>query len=283
MLMQKPEKVLHWMARWSEIKTAKRSGSFEIAFLLQTVSVHLSGPSHRYPIILSNLEKLIARNVCLAFKQTVCGFDLLRANGKSYVCDVNGFSFVKNSAKYYDDSAKIMGNMILRALAPQLRIPWSIPFQLDDPPIVETTFGKMMELCCAIAIIRHSDRTPKQKMKMEVKDKRFFDIFEKNGGYKSGHVKLKRPRQLQEILDIARSLLTEFESSDSNEIKEDRGKLDQLKSILEMYGHFSGINRKIQLKYQQKESHKEPSLVLIMKWWAQLSFPKMTEYTKSVN
>jgi hypothetical protein len=37
-----------------------------------------------------------------------------RANGKSYVCDVNGFSFVKNSHKYYDDCAKILGNMILR-------------------------------------------------------------------------------------------------------------------------------------------------------------------------
>ena len=83
------------------------------------------------------MEKLIARNVCLAFKQTVCGFDLLRANGKSYVCDVNGFSFVKNSMKYYDDSAKIMGNMILRALAPQLRIPWSIPFQLGRLSVID--------------------------------------------------------------------------------------------------------------------------------------------------
>lgn len=60
------------------------------------------------------------------------------------MCDVNGFSFVKNSNKYYDDCAKILGNMILRELAPTLHIPWSVPFQLDDPPIVPTTFGKML-------------------------------------------------------------------------------------------------------------------------------------------
>ena len=56
------------------------------------------------------------------------------------------FSFVKNSSKYYDDSAKILGNMILRELSPQLQIPWNMPYQLDDPPIVPTTVGKMMEL-----------------------------------------------------------------------------------------------------------------------------------------
>ena len=50
-----------------------------------------------------------------------------------------------------------------------------------------------------------------------------------------------------------------------------------------MYGHFSGINRKVQLKYQAKgksksstsspeeESNKDPSLLLILKWGGELT------------
>ncbi|XP_014481289.1 PREDICTED: inositol hexakisphosphate and diphosphoinositol-pentakisphosphate kinase 2 isoform X5 [Dinoponera quadriceps] len=244
------------------------------------------GKEIRYPVILSNAEKLISRKVCLAFKQTVCGFDLLRANGQSFVCDVNGFSFVKNSNKYYDDCAKILGNMILRELAPTLHIPWSVPFQLDDPPIVPTTFGKMMELRCVVAVIRHGDRTPKQKMKVEVRHPKFFEIFAKYDGYKHGHVKLKRPKQLQEILDTARSLLSEIQHRAAGpELEEKQGKLEQLKSVLEMYGHFSGINRKVQMKYQPRGRPRgsssddgndlnrlgEPSLVLILKWGGELT------------
>ena len=41
-----------------------------------------------------------------------------------------------------------------------------------------------MELRCVLAVIRHGDRTPKQKIKMGVTDKRFFELFEKEGGYK---------------------------------------------------------------------------------------------------
>ncbi|KAH9518094.1 Inositol hexakisphosphate and diphosphoinositol-pentakisphosphate kinase 2, variant 2 [Dermatophagoides farinae] len=209
------------------------------------------GKEVRYPVMLSNAEKLIARKVCLAFKQTVCGFDLLRANGISYVCDVNGFSFVKNSMKYYDDASKLLGNMILRILAPQLHIPWSIPFQLDDPPIMPTTFGKMMELRCVVGVIRHGDRTPKTE--------------NENG----------------KILDVARYLLSEIDQNHDPEIEENRSKLEQLKSVLEMYGHFSGINRKVQLKYQPKgrprrssseeDLPREPSLLCIVKWGGELT------------
>ncbi|XP_060768002.1 inositol hexakisphosphate and diphosphoinositol-pentakisphosphate kinase 2 isoform X3 [Neoarius graeffei] len=241
------------------------------------------GKEIRYPVMLTAMEKLVARKVCLAFKQTVCGFDLLRANGHSYVCDVNGFSFVKNSMKYYDDCAKILGNIVMRELAPQFHIPWSIPTEAEDIPIVPTTSGTMMELRCVIAVIRHGDRTPKQKMKMEVRNPMFFELFEKYGGYKTGKLKLKKPKQLQEVLDISRLLLADLGQYSDCEIEEKKSKLEQLKTVLEMYGHFSGINRKVQLTYlphwQPKTSSEEeadtrnecPSLLLVLKWGGELT------------
>ncbi|XP_055285766.1 inositol hexakisphosphate and diphosphoinositol-pentakisphosphate kinase 2 isoform X12 [Moschus berezovskii] len=240
------------------------------------------GKEVRYPVILNAREKLIAWKVCLAFKQTVCGFDLLRANGQSYVCDVNGFSFVKNSMKYYDDCAKILGNIVMRELAPQFHIPWSIPLEAEDIPIVPTTSGTMMELRCVIAVIRHGDRTPKQKMKMEVRHQKFFDLFEKCDGYKSGKLKLKKPKQLQAMLDITRQLLMELGQNNDSEIEENKSKLEQLKTVLEMYGHFSGINRKVQLTYlphgcpktsseEEDSRREEPSLLLVLKWGGELT------------
>lgn len=200
------------------------------------------------------------------------------------MCDVNGFSFVKNSNKYYDDTSKILGNMILRNLAPKLNLPWAIPFQLDDPPVVPTTIGKMMELRCVTAIIRHGDRTPKQKMKVEVRHPKFFEIFEKYDGYKKLSIKLKKPKQLQEVLDIARYLLNEIQVNKGvdKELEEKQGKLEQLKTVLEMYGHFSGINRKVQMKYQPNGKPKESSgdenpaaqsasLMLIVKYGGELT------------
>lgn len=67
------------------------------------------GKELRYPVILSWIEKDIAFKIYHAFKQTVCGFDILRTHdGRNLVCDVNGWSFVKKSRKYYDDCAALL-------------------------------------------------------------------------------------------------------------------------------------------------------------------------------
>ena len=136
---------------------------------------------------------------------------------------------------------------------------------------------------CVLAVIRHGDRTPKQKMKMEVMHPKFFEVFKKYDGQKFGHVKLKKPQQLQEILDISRELLETLSSgnSESEMIEEKKSKLVQIKTVLEMYGHFSGINRKVQLKYQPKgrprnsssedNVPREASLLLILKWGGELT------------
>ena len=53
------------------------------------------------------------------------------------------------------------------------------------------------ELRCVVGIIRHGDRTPKQKMKMVVTHQKFFTLFEELNGFKTGKVKLKKPKLLQ--------------------------------------------------------------------------------------
>ena len=77
-----------------------------------------------------------------------------------------------------------------------------------------------------VAIIRHGDRTPKQKLKMEVSDESFINIFQQYKGMAKGKIKLKKPRDMQKVLDTTRALL------EKENIKESRSKLEQLKTVL---------------------------------------------------
>ena len=261
-----------------------------------------NGKEVRYPVLLSPEEKEIARRVCIAFGQNVCGFDLLRAKGKSYVCDVNGWSFVKDSKKFVEDAALCLRAMILKAVRPDHvniksaeqeresiitgRSSINEEYEDHEDGTVPSPSGggsknnnnsalasKPEELRAVLAVIRHGDRTPKQKMKLRVHQKPLLDLLAqctKNNTRKQA--KLKTPERLQELLNICRSIWGQVKKESEailgdteNDLNlaamqgnaEDKKKIEakenldgwrQVIAILEEGGHFSGINRKAQLK-----------------------------------
>lgn len=155
--------------------------------------------------------------------------------------------------------------------------PWEtvFPSGTDNSPILpianhrkSIALSPEMELKTVVAVIRHGDRTPKQKMKMFVSHQDFLDIFTRYKGFDKGKIKLKKPRELQEVLDVSRKRLSEL--SDEGNLEE-RKKLEQLRSVLEMNGLFSGINRKVQMKLMSKKHENVQKLLLIVKWGGELT------------
>ncbi|GFZ19158.1 phosphoglycerate mutase-like family protein [Actinidia rufa] len=167
---------------------------------------------------------------------------------------------------YYDDAACVMRKMFLDAKAPHLSstIPPILPWKINEPVQpsegltrqgsgIIGTFGQSEELRCVITVIRHGDRTPKQKVKLKVTEEKLLNLMlTYNGGRPRSETKLKSVVQLQDLLDATRILVPRSrpgrESDSEAEDIEHAEKLRQVKAVLEEGGHFSGIYRKVQLK-----------------------------------
>lgn len=90
-----------------------------------------NGKEVRYVTSLTKEEAAMASRIAEGFGQRICGFDLLRVGEKSYVIDVNGWSFVKDNNDYYDKCATILKSMFVRE-----KIRWeskSAISETDDP------------------------------------------------------------------------------------------------------------------------------------------------------
>ena len=239
-----------------------------------------AGLEVRYPVILKPKEKAISRDITTAFQQTVCGFDLLRVQGKSYVCDVNGWSFVKKNRKYYDDCSRILCETMLQALRPEYHstlsttqplllkmktrlesaLPGPVareaspasgsatpptPSRDPSPALKEADDDK--ELVCVISVIRHGDRTPKQKMKLRVWDPRYLDYYHEHSPSAKKNLKLKSRAHLLEFLDVTKNILAEGRSRWYGNNDEMFVKLQRVRDVLEQH-EITGVNRKMQMK-----------------------------------
>jgi len=379
------------------------------------------GKEVRFPVILTLREKEIARRIVLVFKQQVCGFDILRIQEGdslvSYVCDVNGWSFVKNSRKYYDDCAQILTEHMLAALKPKSKVSFSalapllatmedpfdnvhsggksnkkkkekkkgmhhrgpsrgqsiadrvklmlmgengaeedddgvkdeendkvsdlqqrledrsdgsngnsvglgdtyeepidyitnpvrnIPDQLATEPASSASIvpsgnssladpddfsqsGKengagvattthQEELRCVITIIRHGDRTPKQKLKGKMDGEHFLEYFHNHTKKVKKDLKVKAKKNMVEFLETVKAVISDMES-DSKKNRDALYKARHIRDILQRW-KFSGLNRKLQMKPQKWIKEEAPDggkstkcseLQLIVKWGGDLT------------
>eukprot|EP00924_Labyrinthula_sp_SR-Ha-C_P014582 snap_masked-scaffold_34-processed-gene-2.6-mRNA-1 protein AED:0.01 eAED:0.01 QI:0/0/0/1/1/1/2/0/1110 len=240
------------------------------------------GREVRYPVLLSSFEKQIAYQVTSVFGQTVCGFDLLKTKGKSFVCDVNGWSFVKKNKQYYDDAAAMLAHYVSTALGTHLAITNNPNFEDHQTLMMEEgnsptpkEGSRHEELRCVIAVVRHGDRTPKQKLKLRLPMKLpngeahpYAEVFAKFKTKQETEIKLKTSKQMQYVLKISREHLLQLKISKAKcgedgdaQFEEELEKMKQVVTVLERNGKFKGINRKVQLKKLADDS-----LLLILKW-----------------
>ncbi|KAI9305758.1 histidine phosphatase superfamily-domain-containing protein [Cunninghamella echinulata] len=209
------------------------------------VKRNTDGKEIRYCTELTHDEQEIARKVSKAFGQAVCGLDLLRANGKSYVIDVNGWSFVKGNDFYYDQCAKILAAKFYRSIEQR-------PSSLADIPS-KISPENSWRLKGFIAVFRHGDRTPKDKFKISVKSAPFARLLE--GSHQE--VVFRQKHQLDSVIQAIDTCIQDG--------TEDKDKMLALKEILTKKYELPGTKVQLKPKYNSKSGNLE-KLQLNVKW-----------------
>ncbi|CAK9014582.1 unnamed protein product [Durusdinium trenchii] len=195
------------------------------------------GKEVRYPVVLSHGEKMIAAFIVKAFRQNVCGFDILRTANGSFVCDVNGWSFVKGNQKYYNDCASLIRQHLLVECGMRCK---DEPVELLKAPSNEeldkgidvsnsfcfdhsTAEASEWNLRSVFVVMRHGDRRPKEKQKFKTRQEVFLKYFKNKS---DTEVKLKTPEELEQLKDALLKTMKSISDSMSHmrsDIKERPG------------------------------------------------------------
>ncbi|QLG71626.1 hypothetical protein HG535_0B06720 [Zygotorulaspora mrakii] len=203
------------------------------------------GKEVRYITELTKDEKEMARQVSKAFSQMICGFDLLRVSGSSYVIDVNGFSFVKDNNSYYDACARILRDTFVHAKK-------RMDAENRNLPAIQEEKTQKWVFKGLVTVIRHADRTPKQKFKHSFTSPIFISLLK-------GHKEEVVIRNVSDLKIVLKALkIAEEENA------EDPAKLLVLSNALEKKLEFPGT--KIQLKPILNCDNEVEKVQFILKW-----------------
>lgn len=197
----------------------------------------------------------------MAFGQTICGFDMVRVDGRSYVIDVNGWSFVKGSSYYYDTCASILTHTFMKAAAAlPLKYPSIHERSLSNRP--SSPISRSWRLKTYISCIRHADRTPKQKLKFTLPGNDLFKTFEKARSelYTYQQIILREPSDLKRLHVFISEMIVSITSQGSHaQLEPLLSQLRPLQSLIEVRsGH---ADTKVQIRLLS-----DSLSLLVVKW-----------------
>lgn len=236
------------------------------------------GKEFRHPVVLTQREKAMAAFIVKAFRQNICGFDILRTDSGSYVCDVNGWSFVKGNQKYYNDCATLIRQHFLEECGfTGVDTARNMILGPDDENIGATgmelsacDYGRGLasqnheRLRAVIVVMRHGDRRPKEKVKFKTKQPEILAYFD-NVDAGAAEVTLRSVEEMDTLKDTlermvvrlreeVRSLESGMPEDEMAAMKQELLGMELALPVLSMEDRFSGLERKVQFKVIERKA-----------------------------